>query len=171
MALPVCREDRGQLALRHERTRTVRWHLLRRNEEVAAARDAAAILTAGSVIVGEMLTPAGFTFHLTGTGHSSGGTFAAGRFTKGSQYLEFHFRHSLGLVVNCWGDATLSHADYLLGLDTTGAYPGYSDDPLDGFRHLALDLAGPLCGFRDGDREGYARARRTAAEASVKKLP
>jgi len=23
------------------------------------------------------------------------------------------------------------------------------------FRHLALDLAGPLAGFRDGDRRGY----------------
>jgi len=141
------------------------------NDEVAGAPDPAAILTAGSVIVGDVLIPAGFTFHLTSTGHSSGGAFASGRFTKGSQYLEFHFRHSLGLVVYGWDDATISHADYLRGVDKTGAYPGYSADRLDGFRHLALDLAGPLCGFRDGDREGYEHARRTASEAAVRKLP
>ena len=58
----------------------------------------ATILTAWSVIVGDVLRPAGFTFHMTGTGHNSGGRFAAGRFTKGSQYLEVHFRHSPGLV-------------------------------------------------------------------------
>jgi hypothetical protein len=141
------------------------------NEEVAGAQDPAAILTAGSVIVGDVLTPAGFTFHLTGTERGSGGDFAAGRFTRGSQYVEFHFRHSLGLVVYGWGDATLSHADYLRGLDATGAYPGYSADSLDGFRHLALDLVGPLSGFRDGDRKGYERARRVAAGSSVRKLP
>jgi len=138
---------------------------------MAGARDPAAIVTAGSVILGQVLSPAGFTFELTGTGHSSGGTFAAGRFTRGSQYLEFHFRHALGLVVYGWDGATLSHADYLRGLGATGAYPGYSDDPLDGFRHLALDLAGPLCGFREGDRDGYEQARRAAAEAPRRKLP
>jgi hypothetical protein len=90
---------------------------------------------------------------------------------RAAQYLELHFRHSLGLVVYGWGDSTISHADYLRGMDKTGAYPGYSADPLDGFRHLASDLAGPLRGFRDGDREGYEHARRIADEASVTKLP
>jgi hypothetical protein len=53
----------------------------------------------------------------------------------------------------------------------TGAYPGYSTHPLDGFRHLALDLAGPLTGFRDGDRSGYDYAWRAVAEEGVNKLP
>jgi hypothetical protein len=53
----------------------------------------------------------------------------------------------------------------------TGTYPGYSTDPLDGFRHLALDLAGPLAGFQDGDRSGYDRARHAAAEERARKLP
>lgn len=141
------------------------------DEIMADPRDAAAVATAGSVILGHVLLPAGFTFQLTGTGHSSGGAFAAGRFTKGSQYVEFHFRHSLGLVVYGWGDATLSHADYLRGLDAAGAYPGYSADPLDGFPRLALDLAGPLSGFRGGDRSGYDRARRAAVGAPRRKLP
>jgi hypothetical protein len=66
------------------------------------------VVTAGSGILGHVLTPAGFTLQVTSTGHSSGGTFVAGRFSKGSRYLEFHFRHSLGLVIYGWGDATLS---------------------------------------------------------------
>jgi hypothetical protein len=141
------------------------------NGQVAVSRNPVAIVTEGSLILGEVLSPAGFTFQLTNTGRSSGGVFTAGRFTKGSQYLEFHFRHSLGLIVYGWGDTTLCHADYLRGLDATGSYPGYSTDPLDGFRHLALDLAGPLSGFRDGDCHGYDQARRAAKEASNRKLP
>jgi hypothetical protein len=37
---------------------------------------------------------------------------------RGSQYLEFHLRYSLGLVTYGWDDAALSHADYLRGLIT-----------------------------------------------------
>jgi hypothetical protein len=44
------------------------------------------------------------------------------------------------------------------GLGATGAYSGHSDDPIDGFRHLALDLAGPLTGFRDGIAAGMSKA-------------
>jgi hypothetical protein len=73
---------------------------------------------------------------------------------------------SLGLVSYGWDGATLSHAGYLRGLGAAGAYPGYSTGPLDGFRHLAADLAGPLRGFRDGDRQDYDRTRRTAAALS-----
>lgn len=135
------------------------------------AQDPVAVVTEGAVIVGKVLSPAGFTFQPAGAGHGSGSASAAGRFTKGSQYLEFHFRHSLGLVVYGWGDATLSHASYLRGLGATGSYPGYSIDPLDGLRHLAADLAGPLRGFRDGDRSGYDRARRADAGRPFRKLP
>jgi hypothetical protein len=129
------------------------------------------VLEAGTAILGRVLSPAGFTFHRTNVGHGSGGDFAAGRFSRGSQYLEFHFRHSLGLVTYGWDDAVLSHADYLRGLGITGTYPGYSTDPIDGFRHLALDLAGPLSGFRDGDRRGYERAARTARQPRDRRLP
>jgi hypothetical protein len=101
--------------------------------------------------------------HHAGKRHGSGGAFATGRFTRGDQYLELHFRRSLGLVTYGWGGSVLSHADYLAGLEVTGAYPGYSADALDGFRHLAQDLAGPLSGFRDGDRSGYDRSLRAAS--------
>jgi hypothetical protein len=58
----------------------------------------------------------------------------------------------------------LSPAGYLPGLGAAGAYPGCGTDPLDGFRHLAADLAGPLRGFRDGNHEEFQRARHAAAE-------
>jgi hypothetical protein len=133
--------------------------------------DPAIILMAGAGILDEVLAPAGFRFEHTETGHPSGGTFAAGRFTRGGQYVEFSVRWSLGLVTYGWNGATVSHADYLRGPGATGAYPGYSTDPLDGFRHLAADLASPLRGFRDGDREEYDRARRAAQESLRRKLP
>jgi hypothetical protein len=133
--------------------------------------DPVAILMAGSAIVAEVLSPAGFTFEHTETGHASGGTSATGRFSKGSQYAEFSVRWSLGLVSYGWDGTTLSHADYLRGLGATGAYPGYCTDPLEGFRHLAADLAGPLRGFRDGDREEYDLAGRAAAGAPRRTLP
>jgi len=122
---------------------------------MAVSADAVSVLEAGAAILTPVLAPAGFAFHLTSHGNSSGGDFATGRFTKGTQYLELHFRHSLGMVTYGWDDTAISHTEYLRGLAVTGSYPGYSDDPLGGFRHLALDLAGPLSGFRDGDRRGY----------------
>ncbi len=93
------------------------------------------------------------------------------RFTRGDQYLQIHFGYSLGLVTYGWGGSRLSHADYLAGLGETGAYPGYGTDPLDGFRHLAQDLAGPLSGFRDRDRAGYERGLQTARLPRRRTLP
>ena len=63
---------------------------------IADSADAVSVLMAGAGILTPVLAAAGFTFHLTSRGHSSGGDFATGRFTKGTQYLELHFRHSLG---------------------------------------------------------------------------
>ena len=138
---------------------------------MADSADPVSVLKAGAAILTPVLAPAGFTFHLTSHGHSSGGGFATGRFTKGAQYLELHFRHSLGMVTYGWDDTALSHADYLRGLAVTGRYPGYSDDPLGGFRHLALDLAGPLSGFRDGDRRGYEVGLHAARQLGARHLP
>jgi hypothetical protein len=109
---------------------------------MADTAGAVSVLEAGAAILASVLSPAGFTFELTSRGTSSGGGFAAGRFTRGGQYLEVHLRHSLGQVTYGWDGAAIAHADYLRGLGVTGAYPGYSDDPVDGFRHLAQDLAG-----------------------------
>jgi hypothetical protein len=59
------------------------------NEPVANADDAVRILEAGADLLGPALSPAGFTFQVTHLGRSSGGNSATGRFTRGSQYLEF----------------------------------------------------------------------------------
>ncbi len=69
------------------------------------------------------------------------------------------------------GDSLLNHADYLAGLGETGAYPGYGTDPLDAFRHLARDLAGPLSGFFNRDRNGYERSLRAARQPRRRTLP
>jgi len=138
---------------------------------VANAADAVRILEAGADLLSPVLSPARFTFQLTHQGRSSGGDFATGRFTRGGQYLEFHVRHSLGLVTYGWDGTAISHGDYLRGLGVAGAYPGYSTDPLDGFRHLALDLAGPLSGFREGNRREYERSLQAARQPRNRRLP
>jgi hypothetical protein len=138
---------------------------------MTSVQDPASVMAEGAAVLARELSPAGFTFQLTGCGSSSGGNFAAGRFTRGDQYLEIHFRYSLGLVTYGWGDSQLSHADYLAGLGQAGAYPGYGTGPLDGFRHLAQDLAGPLSGFRDGDRGGYEHSLQAAKQPRRRTLP
>lgn len=73
-------------------------------------------------------------------GRGSGGEFAYGEYARGDRRLELHFRYSLGLVTYHTGSNTLSHEAYMkaLGAGSTEAqYPRYSDDLLDGFRHLA----------------------------------
>ena len=109
-------------------------------------------MTAGAEIVGHVVDPAGFAFFPGAEASGSGRPFADGRFVKGDQFIEMHFRRSLGFVSYGWGAAVLSHTDYLRGIGPGGSYPGFSDDPPDGFHHLAEDLAGPLARFVAGDR-------------------
>lgn len=59
------------------------------NGNIADARDPVTVVTTGSVILGHVLSPAGFTFQLTGTGHTSGGAFAAGKFIKAASSWSF----------------------------------------------------------------------------------
>src|SRR4051794_33153215 len=72
----------------------------------------------------------------------SGGPFAVGRYTRGAWWLELHVREAQGIVNYGIGDARLEHRPYmeLLGVREQTAYPGFSDDPVDGFRHLRPDL-------------------------------
>jgi hypothetical protein len=45
-------------------------------------------------------------------------------------------------------------------LGVTASYPGFSADPLDGFRHLAADLEGPLLPvLRKDTNEALTRVR------------
>jgi hypothetical protein len=110
------------------------------------------------------------------SGAGSGGAYAWAEFKRGSRRLELHFRQSLGLVTYHLGDAWLSHEDYMwvvTGERWSTAYPGFSNDPLDGFRHLRADLEQFGGEFLDGpDNAFLARVEQAAAiKAAMPKLP
>lgn len=104
------------------------------------------ILLAGIRELDAIMVPYGFVFDSVQEGRSSGGKFVNGEYCRGNRRLELHFRWSLGLVTYHVRDVSLGHEDYvraLLGLSKVqgrNCYPGFSTDPLDGFRHLREDL-------------------------------
>lgn len=100
------------------------------------------ILTKGALLLEPALKPHGFSFLFRQEGQGSGGHFATGEFIRGDRRLELHFRYSLGLVAYHVGEACVSHSGYMdeLGVRERAAYPGFSNEPLDGFRHLADDI-------------------------------
>jgi hypothetical protein len=63
-------------------------------------------------------------------------------FAKGDRQLELGFRWRLGPVTYRIGTASVSHETLMRysGHHADAAYPGYSSDLLDAFRHLASDL-------------------------------
>jgi hypothetical protein len=132
------------------------------------------MLREGSKILDRVLRPHGFTFVEGPSGSGSGGHFAAGNYVRGDRRLELHFRHSLGLVTYHIGALSASHEAYmrdLLGREGGNRYPGFSDDPLDGFRHLAHDLERFAADFLSGSGATLkaAAARETAIQESAQK--
>jgi hypothetical protein len=100
-------------------------------------------LRAGCEILDPIFVPNGFTFATRDTGRSSGGHFAWGEYVRGERRLALHVRWALGLVTYHFGDVQASHESYVRvvhGISGGNAYPGFSADVLDGFRHLRLDL-------------------------------
>ncbi|NTW29619.1 MAG: hypothetical protein HGA39_09715 [Coriobacteriia bacterium] len=104
--------------------------------------DAREALAAGQLILEPALVPWGFVFVPAREGESSGGNFASGSFVRGNRSLELHFRYSLGLVTYSTDGLCLAHSEYMrsLGRRAESEYPGFSSDPLDGFRHLRSDI-------------------------------
>lgn len=104
------------------------------------------LLERGVAELAAVLGSAGFQFVETEEGVSSGGSFASGEFRRGDRRLELHVRSSLGLVRYHFGEESLSHQDLVRGvralerISEEGEYPGFSDDPMAGFRHLRHDL-------------------------------
>lgn len=114
------------------------------------------ILQKGAAILSELLLAHGFQFSVLTAGSGSGGEFATGEFIKGARSLEIHFRYSLGMVSYRYADRSISHQDYMrsmMGRTNSSHYPGFSSDPLDGFRHLKLDLEEYGSEFLDGTDE------------------
>jgi hypothetical protein len=118
------------------------------------------ILRTGCEILEPVMRPHGFTFveGLAGTSHY--GDFACGDFVRADRRLELHFRYSLGLVTYHLGSSSATHESYMRELLHGGAhqYPGFSDDPLDGFRHLAHDLENFASDFLAGSGEVLVNA-------------
>jgi hypothetical protein len=115
--------------------------------------DAVQILALGSSLLEPLLLRHGFTYTALDAGNSSGGQFASGEFRKGTRRLQFHFRHSLGMVTYHLGSRSMSHQEYMrsvLGKPNASHYPGFSSDPLDAFRHLHLDLEEHGIDFLEG---------------------
>ncbi len=132
-------------------------------------RDPREIMITGVQELQEVLNPHGFVFALQDEGRSSGGSFASAKFTRGDRILELHFRWSLGLVSYAVGKHKLEHAEYVRATRATGvteeqAYPGFSDDPLDGFRHLKQDLVHFGRRFLNGTDAEFQQLVRWVAE-------
>ena len=109
-------------------------------------REATALLERGVAELTAVLGPAGFEFIQSDEGVDSGGAFASGEFLKGDRRLELGVRSSLVLVRYHFGDESLPHEDLVRGvraleaIAAEGQYPGFSSDPMAGFRHLRNDL-------------------------------
>jgi len=107
---------------------------------------ATALLLRGVAELTEVLGPAGFEFVQTEDEVTSGGAFASGEFLRGDRRLELQVRSSLTLVRYHFGDEPLSHEDLVRGvraleaIKEEGQYPGFSSDPMVGFRHLRHDI-------------------------------
>lgn len=104
-------------------------------------------------ILDPILQKYNFIFQMEGSGKSSGGTFAYASYVKGDRKLELHFRFSLGLVTYHINKYKLPHDIYMkfLGVHNKSLYPGFSNEPLDGFRHLKHDLENFCSDFLIGD--------------------
>jgi hypothetical protein len=130
--------------------------------DLRSPQERLAVLLQGVEILDVVLAPAGFVLTETDCGTSSGGSFATGVLTCADRALSLSYRYSLGEVSYRWGETNVGHSDYLRALRVKGAYPGFSKEPLDGFRHLLVDLKGPLAGFVNGDRTDFDLASKQA---------
>jgi hypothetical protein len=93
-----------------------------------------------------------------------------GEFARGDRRLQLELSYSLRNVVYRIGDLWLAHDRYMRALAVpvgTQSYPGFSNDPLDGFRHLRADLEY----FGEEFLRGHAVLFRQAAEEEAARRP
>jgi hypothetical protein len=115
------------------------------------------ILKQGVEILSPFMESKDFIYRFDGSGRGSGGDFAIGKFTKGDRCLEFSFRYSLGNVFYRIGKYEIEHDTYMkfLGKKDDAKYPGFSDEPLDGFKHLCNDIENFSSDFLSGDGKQF----------------
>jgi len=117
------------------------------------------ILLRGVEILDPVMRLHGYAFTFREADKGSGGDFAWGEYVRGERRLELHFRRSLGLVAYRGGPSVVQHEHYMrakLGRNGGNQYPGFSDEPLDGFRHLAHDLEQYASEFLSGSDAEFA---------------
>ena len=126
------------------------------------------LLDRGRRILDPALAELGLAFNVLSEGKGSGGRFVAARYGNYARGMEIHVRGGLGLVTYILEGAELSHLDLAacLGIERDAlAYPGFGDDPVDAFRHLAADVTGPLSSFFDGSiDEEFKRCAESVAQ-------
>jgi len=123
-------------------------------------------LKAGVQILKGLMSEHRFSDSLTAAGRGSGGTYASAEFLRGDRRLEVHFRYSLGLVTYHVGNVSLSHEDYMwsvIGERGASHYPGFSKNPLDGFRDLRRDLEEHGAAFLAGTDADFLKCAQDAA--------
>jgi hypothetical protein len=130
----------------------------------------------GAEILKPLFAEHGFAFSKLESGNSSGGRFASAEFKRLDRRLEFHFRFSLGIVRYYLGSESISHEEYMcsvLGKPYLSHYPGFSNNPLDAFRHLRDDLQSHCKEFLEGTDEAFQHRIESArlCWASRPKLP
>jgi hypothetical protein len=106
-------------------------------------KQAEGLLQRGSALLFPLLQRHGFIFRVLDVGAGSGGHFASGEFRRGTRRLVFHVRHGLGMVTYHLADRAMTHQQYMhsvQGKIGVSHYPGFSNDALDAFEHLLLDL-------------------------------
>ncbi len=100
----------------------------------------------GVAKLAEVLGPAGFSFASTDEDTGNGDLSAIAEFRRADRRLELHFHRGLVLVRYHFAEQSLSHEELargmrgLEGIAAEAQFPGFSDDPADGFRHLRVDL-------------------------------
>ena len=124
------------------------------------------ILRKGRQLLDPIMEKHGFHWELGKAVKGSGGYADGGKYVKGNRKLELHFRYSLGLVTYHIGKNSLSHESYMRYSVGEGKaqYPGFSTDPLDGFRHLAHDLQKYGDDFLGGSGQDFEQAAANARE-------
>lgn len=135
--------------------------------------DLIATLAAGAKIVGAVIEPHGFVWVPGKTHEGHPGNAARGAFVKGDRQLELRFRWSLGPVTYRIGTTSVSHEALMRysGHHADAAYPGYSSDLLDAFRHLASDLQKFAGDFMFGDGAAIRAASKVAYVGGFGALP
>src|SRR5688500_3971701 len=134
------------------------------------------VLQNGAAILEPLFTSHGWTFSGWSMAQEPsllgrGPRYYVSTFHRAARSVELQFRSSLGPVSYHVGEAILSHEGYLDYLEMPKeerSYPGFSENPIDEFEHLRLDLQRFLSEFLQGDAQSFeAGAVRYALERQV----